>query len=139
MCLIRFREIVLKRDLIVYKHLIHNHRINGYVTSYQMSQVNVPSRVTSEIDIEETPNGPVVEKALHSFATIKEAISDAIDEQGNGAEDYVVVKCKIPKGATVYKGTFVTNTAYASDQLEYIEIVKKLPIEDYGHNRIKYR
>jgi len=127
-----------KADIIVYKHVINNCFSNSidygdhkpkrlytsvnsdYITSYQKTPVEIGKTYKSKLDKPDDHGD--IHMDLHSFADL----ADAKKEARNWRE--VLVKCVIPKGARYYLGDFEEYSSYASNQLQYIEIIRDYKI-----------
>lgn len=108
------------RDIIVYKCLYKSGI--DYYTYYRNAKVEIPSQVFSKI--EKYPSCVTffkidIERALHSFAKEKACRQTAAYRDKN----VVIVKCIIPKGSIYYVGEFAHYKSYASDKLNYVEII----------------
>jgi len=138
MCLIKFKEVTLDRDIIVYKFLRYMEGYEDYLTPYQRDIVGVPSKVYSKVVIDVEFREPVINRAIHSFASIEDAIEEALEAQRYYKKDYVIVRCMIPKGAKVYKGNFEGSEAYASSELHYLNVVLTFDYADVDININKH-
>ena len=114
-------------DMVVYKHLMDNRKgkfdnfKKSLLTTYRKQPVKLGSTYTSGFSINEDGN---VEMGLHSFDELNSAKEDGYYENRYPEEMPIVyVKCLIPKGSRYYEGRFCGDTAYASDQLTYLEII----------------
>jgi len=106
---------VAKKDIAVYKHL---KLINGhYLTTYMDTIVLIGNTYESKLERFHY----TVNIGLHSFAYKRNCISD-----GNCERAAVIVKCIIPKDSQYYVGEFLGGKSYASNKLQYVEIVKIL-------------
>lgn len=87
----------------------------SYITPYRHAEVQMGKIYTSDLGIKQYSQTDAIHQGLHSFVKSRDAKADGPD---------VIVKCIIPKGAEYYEGIFYDMSAYASNQLKYIEIVK---------------
>ena len=135
MCLIiESKELIAEEDITVWKYLIK--RNEGYVTPYQRAKIKIGKIYKSSIEKKERmgvgEDGwmrgwvEIINKALHSFLNKEDAKEHYLDIWGGRGEWSVIVKCKIPKGATYYKGTFDDLESIASNKLKYVEIVEQI-------------
>ena len=85
--------------------------MSEYLTPYQGMLVKMGNTYKSKLSKE----GASIENGIHSFASQKDAKNLGYD---------CVAKCIIPRWSIYYKGLYRRNPAYASNKLEYIEIMK---------------
>lgn len=114
-----------KEDIIVYKGLFPRNcdfknlsseskkLIFNLVTPYQDMNVEIGKTYKSEFSIDNCKYTINIEKGIHSFKEIDPCKKIAS----------IVVKCRIPKGSKYYVGNFIGDKSYASDTLEYLEII----------------
>ena len=87
-----------------------------YVTPYRNMPVKIGCTYTSELSFNKHGN---IEKGLHAYKYLSDVEYLCIFRYE------VVVKCLIPKGSRYYRGTFSFDESLASDQLTYVEIIKR--------------
>lgn len=83
----------------------------GYVTPYRYFPVEIGKTYHSELIREDNE----VNIGLHSYKFMEDARLDT--------EGYIIVKCIIPKGSEYYEGVFWDEISYASNCLQYVEII----------------
>lgn len=121
-------------DIVVYKYLypssihadIRDKDVDySYLSPYYYAPYNIGERYESELA---SPfhiaygDWWVIDQGLHTFEHEKDAWADG----GGVSNNIVVVKCRIPAGASYYKGEFSTNvSSYASSALILDELVDR--------------
>jgi len=117
---------VATEDIVCYKHIMKQGR--KYATSYQETPIIFRKIITSNIIVEneygETNKRTWINIGLHSYICQKAAESQAL------SLDEVLVKCVIPKGSEYYKGEFLGDPTYVSNQLIYKKVIKNYNIEE---------
>lgn len=92
-----------------------------YMSPYRYAPYDIGKEYTSELD-DVWPihaHSGMVSKGLHTFVDYYEAVH-RMNDSGGRHRGAVLVKCRIPKGAMYYKGTygiFKRSSSYASDRL----------------------
>lgn len=87
----------------------------SFRTPYRFAPIEIGNTYES---ILEKPKSRAIEIGLHTFKFSGDAISDM------DSPKEVIVRCIIPKGSTYYEGDFGGSISYASDKLQYVEIIK---------------
>ena len=117
---------IASKDITCYKVVLpHPHIKEAYITPYMSMGVGIGAEFKSNIVIEELHEITMtIEKALHSFVNLEDAI---LEYRNWVAYDASVIKCIIPKGSTYYKGRYeIENDSYASDCIKYVEKIDHL-------------
>lgn len=108
-----------EEDMVVWKHIIGSEKDGIYYTSYQKFPIELGVIYESDLCVEKN-KGTIdhsVSIGLHSYKDRKDALF--------GASSYFnefLVKCRIPKEASYYEGTFNRAISFASDKLIYDKI-----------------
>ncbi len=95
-----------------------------YISPYRQAPYKLGKRYESKLDVPfqyEFYDAYRIECGLHTFVNISQALYRI--ETAYSRDMLVVVKCRIPKGSTYYKGTFGMAQSYASDALILDEVV----------------
>lgn len=98
-----------------------------YKTAIQNYSIRLGEKYKSEIEFgsdyffykDGTRRYNTVEKGLHSFTNLEDAIKFCKNQFKNISKNYVIVKCYIPKYEEYYNGKFNEYDAYASKKLQY--------------------
>lgn len=119
---------IAETDITVYK-VVHNDDYSipnkgCYQTLYRDADVMLGCTYKSELIKEYSlddhmPTNAVVNIGIHSFGSLLDAMRDG----RSVTNKYYIIRCTIPKGSMYYKGSFFEATSYASDTLQYDELL----------------
>lgn len=113
-----------KEDIICYKYLIK--RDDYLTTPFRYAEIKIGETYESTLErCEYSSELHVVEEGLHSFANLEDCDKRVCDCEDDADYEYhSLAKCVIPKGSTYYEGVYGRLKAYASDKIQYLEILK---------------
>jgi hypothetical protein len=113
---------VAEEDITCYKQVEEKLNNEGiYTTFYMKAEVKLGEKYSSELEKYNLKLGVlyVIEKGLHSFSKLEDAIDDLQDGITRSDSKSHVIECIIPKGSTYYLGTYAHLDCFASDIIVY--------------------
>ena len=120
MCLVDAKIKKTPKDIVCYKVYVsfEGKLVSPYMRS-SMPNMNeiIKTRLGKPYGI-----GSCVNEGFHSFATLRDAISDSKYLARYDDCNPIIVRCIIPKDSKCYVGSFWGRTSYCSDSIKLIEI-----------------
>ncbi len=113
-----------KTDIICYK-IVKKHNKFYYKTLYKNFLITIGGTYTSTFTKDKWNDHWEIERGLHSLITLQDAQILRFAETNNflgNHNDFIIVRCSIPKGSKYYEGTFGSSyqfKSYASNCVVY--------------------